>query len=69
MYRHSVDEAGTPDWTGDYEYLNVYYKKVNAYFIGNEALRELLVEGENTLFAMVKDAWGGRVLVLGAEAD
>ena len=65
VYRHSIDETGTPDWNGDYECLNTYYEDVNAYFIGDDAMKQLLIEGKNTLFAMVKDAWGGRVLVLG----
>lgn len=67
VYRHSVDESGTPDWNGSRELLNTYYKDVNAYYIGDEAVMEMLVEGENTLFAMVKDAWGGRVLNLSLE--
>lgn len=67
VYRHSIDESGTPDWTGDYECLNTYYQEVNAYFIGDDELMNLLVQGQNTLFAMVKDGWGGRVLVLGMD--
>ena len=67
VYRHSIDEAGTPDWNGDRERLNTYYKDVNAYYIGDEAVMELLVEGDNTLLAMVKDGWGGRVLNLSLE--
>ena len=69
VYRHSIDESGTPDWTGGYEHLNTYFQEVNAYFIGDEALKELLVQGQNTLFAMVKDGWGGRVLVLGMDCN
>lgn len=68
VYRHFTAETGKPDWTSTVERLNVYHNKVSgAYFIGNAGLWDLLVEGENTITAMVKDAWGGRVLVVEAE--
>lgn len=68
VYRHFTADSGKPDWTGQVEKLNVYHRNVSgSYFIGNEGLRNLLVEGENNVLAMVKDAWGGRVLVVDLE--
>lgn len=69
VYRHDIAETNTIDWTNKYEDLGSYFFRtgVNAYYIGDAQLRELLVEGENTIFAMVKDAWGGRQLVVGME--
>ena len=71
VYRHDIAESKTVDWTGKYENLGDYFFRtgVNAYYIGDAQLRELLVEGENSLLAMVKDAWGGRVLVVGMECS
>ena len=68
VYRHFTADTGKPDWTSKVERLNSYYRNISGvYFIGSAALMDLLVEGENTIFVMVKDAWGGRVLVV--EAD
>ena len=69
VYRHFVGETNTPDWTGNYENLSTYAEGVGAYYIGDDAMRALLKDGDNTLMGMVKDGWGGRVLVLGMECD